>query len=172
VRSVPSSSCVAGWSFGGIIAFEVARHLLKSGVPVKGVVLIDSPSPLNHVPLSDTLIDSILKLNRNSVASNVGLLVERQFQMNSKILLHYDPTVGGGPYPQLVVLCSREDYYPHGILEVPDWFSSNGHRRSAAADWETIVGKPIKCMDIPGHHFQLFDDFYVRTHSDFLATQY
>ena len=90
--------------------------------------------------------------------------------MNSKMLLNYDPTVGGGPYPQLVLLCSCEDYYPHGVLEVPDWLSSNGHRRSAAADWETIVDKPIKCMDIPGHHFQLFHNFYVRVYTDFLVT--
>jgi hypothetical protein len=134
-------------------------------------VLIDSPSPLNHVPLSDALIDSIVKLSRNSVSSNVGLLVKQQFQMNSQMLLHYDPTVGGGPYPQLVSLCSCEDYYPHGVLEVPGWLSSNRHRRSTAADWETIVGKPIKCMDIPGHHFQLFHKPYVRVWSDFLTTQ-
>ena len=158
---------VVGWSFGGIIAFEVARHLLKSDVAVKGVILIDSPSPLNHVPLSDGLIDSIVKLNRNS---SVGLLVKRQFQMNSQMLLHYDPTVDGGPYPQLVLLCSREDYYPDGGLEVPGWLSSNGHRHSAAAGWETIVGKPIKCIDIPGHHFQLFHNHYVRVRSNFLLT--
>src|SRR6266481_8723975 len=61
-RCFANLSYAAGWSFGGIIAFEVARYLLKLDVPVKGVVLIDSPSPLNHVPLSDALIDSIAKL--------------------------------------------------------------------------------------------------------------
>nr|QTV20414.1 polyketide synthase [Russula virescens] len=132
---------LGGWSLGGIIAFEVARHLLKLDVPVKGVVLIDSPSPLNHVPLSDALIDSIMKPNHNSVSSNVGPLVKRQFQMNSQMLLHYDPTVRGEPYPQLALLCSCENYTPCNTLEdpVPGWLSNKGRRRSAAADWETIV---------------------------------
>ncbi|KAI9508881.1 putative polyketide synthase [Russula earlei] len=146
---------VAGWSFGGIIAFEVARHLLKLDVVVKGVVLIDSPSPLNHVPLSDALVDSIVKLNRHSVPG-ISLLVKRQFQMNSRILLDYDPREGGGPYPRLVFLSSCENYNPGSGLEVPSWLSSSADRRSAAAEWEAIAGNLIKCIDIPGHHFQVF----------------
>jgi hypothetical protein len=160
----------AGWSFGGIVAFEVARYLLKSDVPVKGVVLIDSPSPLNHVPLSDALIDSIVNLNRSSIPSSIGLLVKEQFRMSSRMLLDYDPLVRCGPYPQLVLLCSCENYDPGGVdLEVPDWLSNRGDRRSAAAaaGWETIVGKPVKCIDIPGHHFQAFHNLNVRVRSVF-----
>src|SRR5258708_943227 len=162
-------SYAAGWSFGGIIAFQVARYLLKSDVPVKGVVLIDSPSPLNHVPLSDALIDSIVNFNRSSIPSNIGLLFKEQFQMNSRMLLDYDPLVGGGPYPQLVLLCSCENYDPGGGLEVPGWLSNGGDRRDAAAGWETISGKPVKCIDIPGHHFQAFHSLYVRFCFNFVA---
>jgi hypothetical protein len=87
------------------------------------------------------------------------------------MLLDYDPLVGCGPYPQLVLLCSSENYYdPGGDLEVPGWLSNRGdRRRSAAAGWETIVGKPVKCIDIPGHHFQAFHNLYVRVCSTFLA---
>lgn len=49
-----------GWSFGGIVAFEAARQLLAQGREVRGVLLIDSPSPIDHVPLSDSLIQGIL----------------------------------------------------------------------------------------------------------------
>ena len=140
---------------------------------MKGVVLIDSPSPLNHVPLSDALIDSIVKLNRSSVPSSIGLLIKEQFQTSSRMLLDYDPLVGCGPYPQLVLLCSRENYDPGGDLEVPGWLSDrgDGHRSAAAAaGWETIVGKPVKCIDIPGHHFQAFHNLYVRVCSTFFLT--
>jgi hypothetical protein len=140
--------------------------LLKSGVVVKGVVLIDSPSPLDHVPLSDALIESIVKLDRNPVPSNIGLLVKRQFQMNSRILVEYDPTIGGGPYPQLVLLRSCENYCP-GDLELPDWLSSRDNGLSTG--WETIVGVPIKCIEIPGHHFQPFHSPYVRVCPVFFA---
>jgi hypothetical protein len=135
--------------------------LLKSDVVVKGVVLVDSPNPLGHVPLSDTLINSIVDFNRKSIPSNIGLLVKRQFRMNSRLLLDYDPKVGGGPYPELVLLYSCESYSPGG-LEVPVWLSSRGDHRSTAEAWETIVGKPIRCIDIPGNHFEAFHSPYVR----------
>lgn len=137
---------------------------------MKGVVLIDSPSPLNHVPLSDALIDSIVKLNRSTVPSSIGLLIKEQFQMSSRMLLDYDPLVGCGPYPQLVLLCSRENYDPGCDLEVPDWLSNRGDGLSTAAGWETIVGKPVKCIDIPGHHFQAFHNLYVRFRSHFFPS--
>ena len=136
---------------------------------MKGVVLIDSPSPLDHVPLSDALIDSIVKqLNRNSIPSSICLLVKEQFQMSSRMLLDYDPLVVNDPYPQLVLLCSCENYDPGGDLEVPGWLSNRGDRRSVVAGWETIVGQPVKCIDIPGHHFQAFHKLYVRVFFTFL----
>ena len=136
---------------------------------MKGVVLIDSPSPLNHVPLSDALIDSIVKLNRGSIPSSIGLLLKEQFQMSSQMLLDYDPLVGCGPYPPLVLLRSCENYDPGGELEVPGWLSNRGDCRSAVAGWETIVGKPVKSIDIPGNHFQAFHNLYVRIRYIFLA---
>jgi iterative type I PKS product template protein len=160
LRCSANVSYFVGWSFGGTMAFEVARQLLKSGIIVKGVVLIDSPSPLNHVPLSDALIEAIVKLDRSPVPSDIGRLVKRQFQMNSQILLEYDPTLGGGPYPPVVLLRSCANYCPGASLEVPDWLSNRDNSRST--EWETIVGGPVKCIEIPGHHFQPFHSPYVR----------
>jgi thioesterase domain-containing protein/acyl carrier protein len=153
-----------GWSFGGIIAFEVARQLLDSGVVVKGVVLIDSPSPLNHTPLSDELIDSIVKIGdpNSASSSRMSFLVKRQFQMNSQMLLNYSPDTGTGPNPQLVLLRSREDYSPSGGPEIPEWLSRRGNHLPAIAGWEKIVGAPVKCIDIEGNHFQPFQSPYVR----------
>ena len=167
LRHIANVLYATGWSFGGIIAFEVARQLLNDGVAVKGVVLIDSPNPLNHVPLSDELIDSIVKLSDPSSASSnrISFLVKRQFQMNSQILFNYNPAMGSGPYPQPVLLRSREDYCPSGGLEVPEWLfrrSDVVDRLSAIAGWEKIVGAPVKCIDIEGNHFQPFQSPYVR----------
>ncbi len=163
-RHIANVLYATGWSFGGIIAFEVARQLLDSGVVVKGVVLIDSPSPLNHLPLSDELIDYIVKLDGpNSASSNrMSLLVKRQFQMNSQILVSYDPAMGSGPFPQLVLLRSCEDYCPTGGPEIPEWLSRRGDRLSAIMGWEKIVGAPVKCIDIAGNHFQPFQTSFVR----------
>ncbi|ERS95912.1 hypothetical protein HMPREF1624_07446 [Sporothrix schenckii ATCC 58251] len=42
---------LAGWSAGGIIAFEMANQLIKAGEAVDNLVLIDSPSPDTIEPL-------------------------------------------------------------------------------------------------------------------------
>jgi thioesterase domain-containing protein/acyl carrier protein len=163
-RHIANVLYVIGWSFGGIIAFEVARQLLSSGVVVKGVVLIDSPNPLNHVPLSDELIDSIVKISdpKSASSNRMTFLVKRQFQMNSQILINYDPAMGSGPNPQLVQLRSREDYSPAGGPEIPEWLSRREEHLLAIAGWEKIVGAPVKCIDIEGNHFQAFQSPYVR----------
>jgi iterative type I PKS product template protein len=150
-----------GWSFGGVIAFEVARQLLESGVVVKGVVLIDSPSPLNHTPLSDELIDLIVKIG-NPNSNRMSSLVKRQFQMNSQMLLNYSPDTGTSSNPQLVLLRSREDYSPCDGPEIPEWLSRRVNHLPAIAGWEKIVGAPVKCIDIEGNHFQPFQSPYVR----------
>lgn len=54
---------VGGWSFGGVVAFEVARRLVARGHQVIGTVLIDSPAPWKHQPLSPAIIDAVLAGN-------------------------------------------------------------------------------------------------------------
>jgi amino acid adenylation domain-containing protein len=36
---------LCGWSFGGVVAFEMARQLARAGVPVGALVLLDTPVP-------------------------------------------------------------------------------------------------------------------------------
>jgi len=37
--------CLAGWSFGGLVAFEMARQLAARGTPVRRLVLFDTHTP-------------------------------------------------------------------------------------------------------------------------------
>lgn len=144
-----------GWSFGGVVAFEAARQMLKKGINVKGVVLIDSPSPVNHVPLSDALIDSVVNLDARSAKSEIGRLVKSQFQMNSRMLGTYDPLAAGGPYPPLVLLRSRDGFNASGVQSVP-WLENRSNPQQAVAGWEGLVSTTVKMWDIPGNHFQPF----------------
>jgi hypothetical protein len=117
------------------------------------------------------LIDSIVKLDGPNTASSnrMSLLVKRQFQMNSQILVSYDPAMGSGPYPQLVLLRSCEDYCPSGGPEIPEWLSRRGDRLSAIVSWEKVVGAPVKCIDIAGNHFQPFESPFVRVRPIFAS---
>jgi Thioesterase domain len=161
VRSADNT--ITGWSFGGVVAYEISLQLAKMGIQVQGIVLIDSPSPINHVPLSDSVIDSVLTLeSRTGAGSKLGRLVKTQFVMNAHMLGKYDPRATCGRCPTLVFLRSREGYNPPNILDVPNWLAHRKDPKLASAGWETIVGKPIRVIDIPGHHFQPFETSNVR----------
>uniref|UniRef100_V5EPC7 Polyketide synthase n=1 Tax=Kalmanozyma brasiliensis (strain GHG001) TaxID=1365824 RepID=V5EPC7_KALBG len=54
---------VGGWSFGGMVAFEIARLLATSNGPasdrVAGLFLLDSPCPILYPPLPMSIVDWI-----------------------------------------------------------------------------------------------------------------
>lgn len=138
------------------MAFEAARYLLSNGIRVKGVVLIDSPSPVKHTPLSDVLIDFMLNLGRNAY-SEIGERIKAQFRMNSHILGNYDPHSNKGPFPHLAFLRASEDFRPMDVPDIPLWLADRRDRDQVIAGWECLVGNPLKIWAIPGHHFQPFD---------------
>ena len=155
-----------GWSFGGVVAFEVAKQLrIKSKLmEVKGVILIDSPNPLNHVPLSLPLIEDIIG-NSNSgnltMNSDVRELCKTQFITNAKLLSEYDPykTAGdsdGLPLLRLVCLVCRDGYKAPSRVDVPSWLADRGDITMIAKGWELVSGSAVQTLDIPGHHFEPF----------------
>ncbi|TFK37752.1 hypothetical protein BDQ12DRAFT_735983 [Crucibulum laeve] len=152
IKTTSGPLILGGWSFGGVVAFEAACQLIRKGINVRGVLLIDSPSPVKHVPLSDALLDAVAGTQGNN--SQVSQLVKKQFQMNSRMLGRYDPVKG--KYPLLVMLRSREGFNPPGVPDVPIWLADRSDPRQAVSGWETVVGCQIKSIDIPGNHFQPF----------------
>ena len=145
------------------MAYEVSLQLAKRGVQVQGVLLIDSPSPINHIPLSESVIDSVLALQTRRAGSKLEGLVKAQFVMNARMLGKYNPraTSEHSPSLKLVLLRSKEGYDPPSISGTPTWLTDRKNPKSASAGWETIAGEPIKVMDIPGHHFQPFEASHV-----------
>lgn len=129
---------------------------------MKGILLIDSPSPIDHVPLSDSLIESVVNLDARSAASELAKLVKTQFAMNARMLGRYNPHSSGGTCPPLVMLRSSEGYNPPGVLDVPVWLSNRHDVGLATTGWDTLSSKPIEVFDIPGHHFQPFHPSNVR----------
>ncbi|KXN83388.1 Conidial yellow pigment biosynthesis polyketide synthase [Leucoagaricus sp. SymC.cos] len=147
---------LGGWSFGGVAAYETSLQLAKMGIKSQGILLIDSPSPINHVPLSDALIDSVVNLDARSANSDLGRLVKAQFAMNARMLGKYDPRATGGTCPPLILLRSSEGFNPPGVSNVPIWLADRSDPSIATAGWETLAPGPVKVLDIPGHHFTPF----------------
>lgn len=138
------------------------------GITVKGLLIIDSPAPQNHVPLSSELIMSASGLSVDQCASDSSLpprkevsrLVQQQFAMNSKMLGDYDPlnSFDSAPpagCPPVVFLRSKEGYSPPGVRNIPKWLADRGNPNLIIEGWKSLhPSVPFKCFDIPGHHFQ------------------
>lgn len=161
---------LGGWSFGGVASYEVARQLRAKGITVKGILLIDAPSPTNHVPLSDGLLDSILF---RAPANDLSPLIMAQFRMSPRLIAGYHPKAMADTQPiPAVMLYSTEGYNPSGVSNVPKWISERGtkqSRRDAVEGWERLFGTPVKMLDIPGSHFDAFHPSNIAEVSDSIA---
>ncbi|KAJ5675932.1 type I iterative polyketide synthase [Penicillium macrosclerotiorum] len=158
---------LGGWSFGGVVAFEAARVLMAEGYTVAGVVLIDSPPPLNHKPLSANIIDAVTKGQRNRgglVGETIHTLVRRSFTACAGLLGGFKPdivTSASRPIPRTFLLRSRDDFHLHAsngsrVIENA-WLQDRADPRTSIQGWEIITKAKMPYMDIPGDHFQVFD---------------
>ena len=148
-----------------MVAFEAAHILRGLNFNVKGVVLIDSPYPKNHEPLPEKIIRYVLshsssgngvKNRGDSIGKSSPLLLE--FKANAALLGAYSP-----PQPchgiKTVILRSRDTFDTSALCGVKyDWLTSQSARTKAIKGWESLIGEGVDVLDIPGHHFQAFDE--------------
>jgi len=130
--------------------------MLMKGVRVQGVILIDSPHPGCHVPLSDSLINFVLNIKDGNSQSDIGSLMRTQLRMSSLLLGQYSPPICEGPYPRLAMLRSREAVEVLDIRHVPLWLGDRSDPQQAVVGWEHLLGAKVRIWDIPGNHFQPF----------------
>ena len=147
-----------GYSFGGVVAFELARQLLQKGRQVKGIVLIDSPYPVDHEPLPNAIISHITKSGSTNDSGSAGRQrVSAQFQANAALLGKYKPSPTRMNLPKVIMLQSRETLDCERLCGVQyPWISDQNTRAEAILAWEKLVRQEIPVLDIPGNHFEAF----------------
>jgi thioesterase domain-containing protein len=172
---------LGGWSFGGVVAFEAARTLLARGDrPVAGVVLIDAPPPLRHVPLSDGIIravttstESSSSSSTNATATAMRKLIHRSFSRCASLLGAFSAALSGTttpkdsrPIPRVILLRAKEGWvsppgYPSSTGEYENaWLQDRGDPGLATRGWDEVTGQAagtVRYIDIPGDHFTVFD---------------
>ncbi|KAK7978163.1 hypothetical protein PG988_005653 [Apiospora saccharicola] len=156
---------LTGWSFGGVVAFEAARQLAARGIEVKGLVLIDSPSPVDHEPLPAAIIANIIKSSGQPGNTTPGkyAALEEEFRCNADLLGIYKPEpfpkVANGRSLKTVMLRSQDVFDPEALCGVRyDWLGRQDTRTAAIATWRDLVGGHVHVMPIPGHHFEPFTE--------------
>ncbi|KAF8891957.1 polyketide synthase [Gymnopilus junonius] len=160
---------VGGWSFGGVVAFEVARQLQATSTTVKGIILIDSPSPLLRVPMPPAFVDHVLNDIENA-GKEFRLLCRNQFTTNAQLMSHYIPEEAQNNETLSVIFLScKEPYQPPGCNEVPDWFLDRRNTMSVIRGWDAIIGRFVKIFEVPGHHFAPFAPENITTTSKYIS---
>ena len=151
---------ISGWSFGGVVAFEAAQQLMANGFEVKGLILIDSPNPIDHEPLPNEVIASILKPSGQSHALTNNAALREEFQVNASLLEIYKAvsfSKTNRPRLKTVMLRSQDVLDTESLCGVRyDWLSSQDARAAAIIDWEELVGGHVEVLPIPGNHFEAF----------------
>ena len=155
-----------GWSFGGVVAYEAVRQLLDAGLPIRGLLLIDSPLPHNHKPLPEAIINYILGKS-NTVAASTNdderpspdPYLVRSFKHCAHLLGQYNPhplSPDQQSHLRTVVLRSADDFDAQGLCGVEyGWLERQDVRDEAIEGWRRLVGN-LEVLDIEGTHFDVF----------------
>ena len=150
-----------------MLAYEVAAQLKSTGFDVKGLILIDAPFPRNHEPLPDEIIDYVLdgprKIKNGITKTNTSLQTE--FRRNACLLGDYSPPIVN-PI-KAVMLRSRDILDTEKLCGVRyDWLSNQAAHDDAVKEWEELLGGALDVLEIPGNHFQVFDEKFVSLRVD------
>ncbi|WP_405506190.1 amino acid adenylation domain-containing protein [Streptomyces cyaneofuscatus] len=164
---------LAGWSMGGVIAYEMARRSAHEGAH-STVVLIDSPPPdpvpaprfdeadllalyayeLGRTAGRDLGLDAA-RLRATAPALRTELLLERAREQDV-----YDPSTGpehllrAGEVMAANVRATA-GYRPDGLFDgaVTLLRTRNGAPAGGAGRWEDLVARPLVAVAIPGDHY-------------------
>ncbi|KAI0634907.1 ketoacyl-synt-domain-containing protein [Trametes polyzona] len=176
---------VGGWSFGGVVAFQISQHLSTRGVRMKGLVLIDAPAPQTLSVLPDTVINHLEQQLMEAKSHRAhGQETEHarpppvhgfgdQMRAATRALVSYTPTLGetasglSAVYlrarePANVVLSCKGAEELDNYLRA--FFAKQGDEWTIPS-WEQALGQSIPVLDAPGDHFNLFSRANVSVYS-------
>ncbi len=136
---------IGGWSFGGIVAFEIARqlHAIKQNTEI--IMLIDScidTTFLNNNLLAEKLLQKYCRQTNINLNSPEGKLLQNEFDRSRKLLLQYSPKQFSGD--AALLRCHQPVTLPYD-------------RRSKDYGWGKIINRLYQHM-IPGDHDTIFKE--------------
>ena len=160
---IPSLTHYIGWSFGGVLAFEIARQLHSLGTPPKGLILLDSPCPINHEPLPNAIIQKVVS---TVFASHSGIqsCVEAQFKRNANLLKNYNPPIDQLTIPTVMLLSEQtcDAAMLCGLKYA--WLDDAAFRKKMTQEWGRLVGGLLQTLKVDGNHFNMFEAKHVSVH--------
>lgn len=164
---------LAGWSAGGVIAFEIVNQLIKAGEAVEHVIFIDSPCPVTIEPLPKGLhlwFASIGLLGDDDQVDKLPSWLLPHFAASVTALSNYTAeAIPDAKCPKVTVIwcedgvCKlptdpRPEPYPDGhALFLLDNRTDFGPNR-----WDEYMDlRKMTTLHMPGNHFSMMHGYLV-----------
>jgi len=166
---------LAGYSFGGLLVYEIALQMIATGEQVAFVGLLNSHLPSIPPPRKKVSFIERIKIHRNNLR---GLNQREQmiyFKARIRILMdrmeHYRPlrTVfrylalepkGVSPINSIASRTYQPKFYPGKITLFRALDDSSPKYVERLANWKKIVSE-LEVFDIPGTHGTIMDEAHV-----------
>ncbi len=174
---------LGGYSFGGQLAFEMARQLQQQGETIDQLILLDCRGPNSYNRLSfsqrilihfnnllekkhEYIIEKVLDWKRwlqDDLQYNLQKLSIKVFQkLNLSLPLKLQNTLIEDRNQQ-----AEKNYQPQfypgkvTLLRAEEWLGGVGCEIDEYLGWKELVGQDIDIYPIPGDHFSMFEEPYV-----------
>ena len=175
---------ICGWSFGGVVAFEMARQLEQDGQRVALLVVFDS-----HVPGRLHIDESgrSLPMRRSRARRIAGTLLRSRRRIKhvrrlcGKVVWRTAARWqrSGGWLPRVLQNLTEinrsalRQYVPHAYRGRLTLFKAAEHRSQRLRDplfgWGPFVGGGLEIHQVPGHHKNMVFEPHARTLADTLG---
>lgn len=169
---LPESCCLAGWSYGGVLAFEVARQIERKTGQRPPVVLLDAAYDEDTVPLDESTV-------RRRFVHDVARLTGRDGPAVRAVL--DDPAAGVADVRQTLTalgvelelteqeLTSRfetfrscalsmQAYRPPAAYGGPVTVLTASPHPAMEEQWRTVCTGPFRAESVPADHYTLFTE--------------
>ncbi|MDT5041121.1 MAG: hypothetical protein QOE51_2106 [Actinoplanes sp.] len=162
---------LAGWSMGGLVAFEIARRLEDLGERVVLLAMLDTPfSPPVFVPAESFLLaefvgDVARTLGWSSDeapdADQLGWLAER-LDAGAGDLAAVRAEVGRRFTVFKANITMIAGYRPKGVVRASALIAGAERSPDAALDWAAVIDGPVEAIRVPGSHYTLLQPPHVQ----------
>ncbi|QIJ66718.1 non-ribosomal peptide synthetase [Streptomyces sp. JB150] len=146
---LPDTTCLAGWSYGGVLAFEVARQIEEKTGQRPPVVLLDSAYDEDSAPLDEATV-------RQRFVRDLARLTGRDPH-------RIEPEIDGGELAgsyRTFRFCAlaMQEYRPPGPYGGPVTLLTASPRIAMEEQWRAVCTGPFRAENVPGDHYTLFTE--------------
>ncbi|MFN7096053.1 MAG: thioesterase domain-containing protein, partial [Gammaproteobacteria bacterium] len=177
-----------GHSFGGVLAYEMARQLVEQGDEIASLILLDSWAPSKNSVYDDA---NILHEFAKNITSDVNLQLDKRFEadsVNTQLCLLFNMLIDQNKLPsdfdfsyfeKLYMIFSNNlksliKYRPQNSKNEIFLFKAkeSQYLQEPYYHWDQYISATqIHCYDVAGNHFNLLAEPYIAELANLLANK-